>query len=1601
MDDPPTDNHKSTDEVDKAVETRENEQEGPENIFQLTIRLPHEPDSVQITVSTNEQMQDIRQILVELPGTAQYSCFHLEHNGERLNDFLELSEIKNLSSDPTFTLVEDPYTEKDARLHIVKVRELIGIEGDRTDLVQGLCAGVSILDLVASQDATERKAFSQGGQSGHAMSDFDLDAPGSICNLPSLPRRSPPKTVKSLALSPWNPPPYNLRSKGHLLYLQVTTNEGEQHQITGHIGGFFVSKSSNSKFDPFPRPSPKGFSAHSLLVLIDKISPSFTASVESLHESRNSLDALSTYQLTNAIPVSPWFVSNIQTALSCHQSDLGRSQESYLMSGGEEAETLRDWNEEFQTMRELPTETVQERVFRERLTSKLFADYTDASARGAVLIARGEVSPLNPTEDENAQIFVYNNIFFSYGADGVGTFASEGGDEAARAATGRDVAGVRAISQLDVKGIFSPGTVVVDYLGRRIVCQSIVPGIFKQRAPDEHQIDYGAVDGPGVVAADDDFNAPFKAISEALKIKPHDVWDKEGKKHHLQGSVETKGLKGTDGRKYILDLYRLTPLDICWVDEYWKEVLPENDSTGSSDLSSRKEAYPHRMTVLRMELVQDLHRIKAFEFIASQQGKIRQDKSLTTSSPQANGEVDTKQLSGSGKLDGDEDNQLKERNATPVEGKPSEESLDMKGFSYSLNGDAFTGQSPKSKEDLATWAKDEHDVREACEFLRNTVIPRLIYDLKEAEVGFPMDGMSLSRLLHKRGINLRYLGRIATLCADGGARLNALRGLCIQEMVARSFKHLSFGHLRPLPSYLVPSCVSHMLNCLLGLGFNSDPKPEVEDHFSAVFGSPNYTFEQLNPKRMQSDILQEVRRRFAFHLDVESLLSVRKGPLLREISLKIGLQLETKDYTFSSHTKSQTDLNAPTNGILSAIQQVNGHSTNSKKKKKGGDRDSPASSVASMPLRAPTTFTPDDIVNICPVIKDATPKSSLAEEAFEAGKFSLSQQQKDLGSELLLESLTLHEQIYGILHPEVARFYVNLSMIYYQLDDKAAAAEFARKAVIVSERTLGIDSAETVLSYLNLGLYEHSNGNTSQALAYFRHALDMVKVIYGPKHPDSMTTTNNVAVMLQHMKFYHDSRVWFEISLKMSEEMFGKDSENTATLLFQLAQALVLDGDSKGSVTCIRDAYNIFVAKLGPDDRNTKEAESWLEKLTQNAVSVAKHAKDLQTRKLRRVQLTSRVALGARAQPLIGQTLTDINPIVASAASSAIGGLDSRNIEELMRFIEGGEASKRQLSKKKPGHSNPKRRGGSTTNVETQHEVTEHGQNTDFFELSMHLPRHWGPAAHRLSLDRTFSVLNRPASAYPGHVPLNGFERVALAAGSAVGALINPRRADLIAALGEATAQPYFITRLRDTLLSNPTGRRILRDRPRITSSTLSLPALRKLPPTSLGATYAAWLDREGVSPDTRDSVRYIDNEEEAYVMQRYRESHDFYHALTGLPVMVEGEVALKAWEWANFGLPMAALSVFAVVRLKPAERVRFWTTYGPWAIRNGWRAQSVINVYWEEELETDVNVLRERLGLEQPPDLRSIRKQILDERRKAKETAGSAKSSKLMKTPI
>ncbi|KAI7597988.1 putative eukaryotic translation initiation factor 3 subunit CLU1/TIF31, partial [Hortaea werneckii] len=217
-----------------------------------------------------------------------------------------------------------------------------------------------------------------------------------------------------------------------------------------------------------------------------------------------------------------------------------------------------------------------------------------------------------------------------------------------------------------------------DYMGKRIVGQSIVPGIFKQRDEGEHQIDYGGVEGKDVIATHGGFAAPFAELSKAMRVKKHAVWDKENKKHELEASVETKGLLGTDGRKYVLDLYRITPLDIHWLEKH--RATDEKD----------EGRYPHRMTVLRPELVESYRISKMREYITKELEKKKANKEQSKSSDSK----EVTQANGEGEK-GDGETETKQP-----------ESVDLSGFSFSLNPDVFSGQQPQTAEEKAEWESD-------------------------------------------------------------------------------------------------------------------------------------------------------------------------------------------------------------------------------------------------------------------------------------------------------------------------------------------------------------------------------------------------------------------------------------------------------------------------------------------------------------------------------------------------------------------------------------------------------------------------------------------------------------------------------------------------------------------------------------------------------------------------------------------------------------------------------------------------------------------------------------------------------------------------------
>lgn len=190
----------------------------------------------------------------------------------------------------------------------------------------------------------------------------------------------------------------------------------------------------------------------------------------------------------------------------------------------------------------------------------------------------------------------------------------------------------------------------------------------------------------------------------------------------------------------------------------------------------------------------------------------------------------------------------------------------------------------------------------------------------------------------------------------------------------------------------------------------------------------------------------------------------------------------------------------------------------------------------------------------------------------------------------------------------------------------------------------------------------------------------------------------------------------------------------------------------------------------------------------------------------------------------------------------------------------------------------------------------------------------------------------------------------------------------MVAALGELTGS-VPLSSILGAMSSDQVGARILADRPLVGADTAAAAAL--CGEGTFGRSYHEFLCGHGFDAEDRSPVRFLEDPDLAYVMLRYRQSHDFWHVLTGLPPTVPGEIALKWLELMQMGMPVAALSaVVGPTRLSAAERATIWSVYVPWAVRTGRSAKHLMNVYYEKEFESDLGELRQRMHIEPAPSL-------------------------------
>ena len=82
-------------------------------------------------------------------------------------------------------------------------------------------------------------------------------------------------------------------------------------------------------------------------------------------------------------------------------------------------------------------------------------------------------------------------------------------------------------------------------------------------------------------------------------------------------------------------------------------------------------------------------------------------------------------------------------------------------------------------------------------------------------VQVPADSRALTTLFHRRGLNMRYLGKVAGLFDQiAEFPVSTMGDLLKEEMVARACKGILRAFLKVTPIHFVGTCISHFFNCL-------------------------------------------------------------------------------------------------------------------------------------------------------------------------------------------------------------------------------------------------------------------------------------------------------------------------------------------------------------------------------------------------------------------------------------------------------------------------------------------------------------------------------------------------------------------------------------------------------------------------------------------------------------------------------------------------------------------------------------------------------------------------------------------------------------------
>ena len=967
--------------------------------------------------------------------------------------------------------------------------------------------------------------------------------------------------VKEIIYTKYNPVPTAFRLRGHVAYLSVVTLENEIFNITAATEGFFLSNSTNNKFDPSKKADSKSYT--SLISLLLDNSKNFishlynqTTTLKSLP--KNSYISPSTGQLNRG-----WMFNN-----DSYNGDLfnlvNREINQYEISS-DEADIFAKWlekkkslialvekeKEEDESVDEKESMLLKQQIYIEKvqLEKELIQCYEifeKVTLKTIMKLASGEIKPI-----DESFIYINNGIAYKCLDDNIDVSSGY------YSCYSNITKILHSITNVTACNLRYQMCIIVDFAGKRFIAETFSPDDNVHTSESSDEFVYG------LNPETQEWVYGEQVLEEVKKISKH---------FHVK-SIEV------DGKEVV-------PLDLGIVQQRGKNYLSKLPEFLPTDINFQKNSpnYPvDKHPVFNYQLIQSWATKKVL-LLSEEERKALNETSLAelTAIDFTNLENDLNfkdlndhlhnvvipkfvdDICSNDDIPTDSEHLVSKLHAAGINIRYLSEIISKAEQLASKENKDYEALLKENEVKNVEYAKYNEEIQEKATKLyidRQKEIQKLLTAGKPIPEEMKFENMDLDKLLDIRKPN-RETPRIFNFYG-----INTLITLGEYEILARSIKHLVRDLVIDLPLSLVTSLLTYIYNLLFGF-----EKENVKFEFlDSYFAKNEYKFSSIitNRASLITAIQKKAELYFSYVLEesfIDEATNVKPFVLIKAINKQLGCQILNRKYFFT------------------AEQYESYVSSLDKKLLKTFVKDS-------------NTFNVNDFTLI-PKVKKPSPDAEITLKMWNTALASLSQPgNENIALVMMSESINSLEDTYGSLNFDSA--IKLLTLIRTVKEDNLTVNGITKKSLVSLERLIGADSYITINALQNAALLSASENNFHNSVVYFNRLVEIAQSVLLNGHSIVLNTLNQLSSLATLAKDIKTAIKLHYLHLELLENYTGLKSVAYPIMCSKTANLLSINKEFKQALALLVKAKPLYDQELGADHEFSLTCASQINALEQ------------------------------------------------------------------------------------------------------------------------------------------------------------------------------------------------------------------------------------------------------------------------------------------------------------------------------------------------------------------------------------------------------------------